>query len=125
MRELKFRAWDSDFEEMIEFNVNDGLHAELMGTQQCETQVIMQYTGLKDRNGVEIYCGDIVYCGRHKWDVRWCKYNAKFHLQKYKLFPFDPKEGFQTRSAECLSVSYLKKMQVVGNIHENKELLNG
>ena len=66
MREIKFRAWDTTEEKMWykdedfptylnEFRFNDYIKQ-----LQKDDVVLMQYTGLKDKNGVEIYEGDVV-----------------------------------------------------------------
>ena len=53
MREIKFRAWDKEKKEMIYFGIYDFL----------DCLPIMQYTGLHDRRGKDIYFGDIVMDG--------------------------------------------------------------
>ena len=61
MREIKFRAWNKEKEEMIYFGLFDTDEGYHIQTQtMLEELPIMQYTGLKDKNRKEIYEGDIV-----------------------------------------------------------------
>ena len=116
MREIKFRAWDNKREEMLSFNLfylstqenivvayrehlldNEGFVIRA----KEDKLILMQYTGLKDTKNQEIYEGDIYqWIGGKREVVKWD--NA--------LAGWQPIDG--------ASVG-----EVVGNIHENPELL--
>jgi uncharacterized phage protein (TIGR01671 family) len=75
---------------------------------EVEPETIGQFTGLHDKNGKEIYEGDII---RHKDMVK------PYHVI-YDGHQFTPNDGFR-------SLSYPKHWEVIGNIHDNPELLKG
>lgn len=124
MREIKFRVWDPRYKEMVPpkgegFTVGD-FAMGLYPTKFCnepsfrddfvfrDDLVLMQYTGLKDKNGKEIYEGDIVGSGVLKFVV---EFNDRGFWEPF-IDPNDQVANFPS--------SYLK---VLGNIYENPELL--
>ena len=113
MREIKFRAWDKKQENMI----YEGLSIELDGsisvhiTGTSSLLILMQYTGLKDKNGKEIYEGDILkihgsidFRGRNV-SVEFCMGAFRDSYYKWNLF---------AKSHE---------FEIIGNIYENPELI--
>lgn len=112
MRQIKFRAWDKRTNEMFTDGLvvsKDGILCCFNGENQCE---IMQFTGLNDKNGKEIYEGDIVVVksennkliGRVFWEIDRYRIADKMWVNSiYRLNEFD--------------------LKVIGNIYENPELL--
>ena len=124
-REIKFRAWDNVrnimfypdeiwFKSDLSWNCINRVN----GFAICETDnlsgVAMQYTGITDKNGKEIYEGDVVNLsgGKRVFEI----FNNCFWLihenRKWK-FPI-----------HMITEEYLKEAEIIGNIYENPELLN-
>jgi uncharacterized phage protein (TIGR01671 family) len=117
MREIKFRAWDRRVGKMWHPIVRpDGvlMTENSMGGyitfhDQKPSDPLMQYTGLKDKNGVEIYEGDILY-----WD------GSTIGAVSFEYAEFIAGEGANARN---LCAAPYDQIEVIGNIHQNSELL--
>lgn len=104
-REIKFRAWDGAMRYSEWYGLAQFFH-------MCREDELMQYTSLKDKKGRDIYEGDILTRGLGmSWKVYFCKNEGSF-----KAKPCDGEEG-------VFYGDEFKHLQVIGNIFENKELI--
>ena len=113
----RFRAWNSETKEIEVFKTYEEI-SELFLALSADDGFysIMQSTGIFDKNNTEIFEGDIVdYKGR--------KAVVKWH-GSYASFIYRFVDELQERKSEWkpLYLAYYK-FEVVGNVHENKELL--
>jgi uncharacterized phage protein (TIGR01671 family) len=118
MRDIKFRAWVRD-EYMSYSHTNKGLGylefyddgttviGEDDGDQRYENIPLMQFTGLTDKNGKEIYESDFVKWSGKIYEIKWYKRLAGFVMEH---------NGIERPDIEFDS-------EVIGNIYENPDLL--
>lgn len=128
-REIKFRAWDNvdkrlvkvhgiSFDEhIITLTDKDGDYAERLFIEV----ELMQYTGLTDKNGVEIYEGDLVLHGRSVYVYETNNLNEVVWVQAMSCWKLRNRDKASDADDDWLSKSYT--LEVIGNIYENPELL--
>lgn len=137
MREIKFRAWDTERREMAkviaweedgEITLQDS-KGGIWKTVAHYIAVVMQYTGLTDKNGTEIFEGDVVAANDYTVTMlnHWGKeteekislYEIRFFEGRYMLF--DKSNWVAVLNHHVMSKA--DQLTVVGNIYENPELL--
>ena len=114
-REIKFRVWDGkEMREpppLNEWDMEDGM----FWVEYCDNP-IMQYTGMKDADGSDIYEGDIIHHNSENGPVlgvEWGEEDGGWVALR--------RTG--TLSGVVLNESYAGRCVIIGNIHQNPELL--
>jgi uncharacterized phage protein (TIGR01671 family) len=134
MREIKFRAWDEYKKELIssekigtEKTGFDETGNFYIGRYDCNEDwyddiIIMQFTGLKDKKGKEIYEGDIV-CVETRYNKSIIKHKGfiKFEEATF-IFACDEVADHYMTFIELFGEW---DIEVIGNIYEHSELLKG
>lgn len=140
MRQIKFRAWSEHYQEMYYKDFDDviepenvkpihtGLDADgnLIGglfieNGDWEDLVLMQWTGLKDRNGVEIHEGDILkWIGTNK-HVEGKEFENEVYWLDYRWRVKGSNNGKHWHSDLTFNMCLNHKVEVIRNIYEAKE----
>ena len=143
-RKIKFRIWDIENKEMLRVQELDfeptfyGGRIAIRPDQyndyfDTEDMILMQYTGLHDKNGKEIYEGDII---EFSYDVFTGNFDTKvgrgtvefidgafyikpFEIEGKKIKDIDNEEWFLIYTVNT------DTLKVIGNIYDNPELLGG
>ncbi|WP_413486791.1 YopX family protein [Carnobacterium maltaromaticum] len=117
MREIKFREWETERKTMIvgkREDCDDSIGFRFAHEEGGE-RILMQYTGLNDKNGKDIYEGDIVKVSNHPFDNKGT-FNNNYIVSW--------QDEDLTYVAGNLLLSRLKPyVEVIGNIYDNPELL--
>ena len=133
-REIKFRAWNKELKSMSKpFSFGQILNFNDKNIKSITHEIIMQLTDLKDKNGKQIYEGDILkgtnngYVNGYYTPVDFYKgsfnITIQYDMQFLPIGDFDSvwlKNEFKGDKDTSL---WINEFEVVGNIHENPELI--
>ena len=136
MRKLKFRAWDVQRGKYrggcdnLMLDLAGNLYwqfgykePDMLSREEAAGYIVEQYTGLKDKEGREIYEGDILYydgdkcehCGKPRY-----KHDPPYYVVEWDVE--DASFGAET-AKNFMSAGIWNTLEIIGNIHSNPELL--
>ena len=132
-RKLKFRCWNKKKKKWMfgyelpnlggfslfgEVTMMGGLNE--VSINELDDIIVMQFTGLKDKNGKEIYEGDILYS--ESWNTNSKNIN-KYHIVEWGRCGWIAR-GYNGQIEVEPTLTVKSDFEIIGNIYENPELLN-
>ena len=130
MRDIKFRCWDTENKEMLEvqeLDYEDSYNGQPMIRTtmysdyfDTEDMILMQYVGLKDKNGNEIYEGDIIFI---KGETKLLDIKGKVEYSNILAQFIITNTGSIVNEAEPLGDYEEEDIEIIGNGFDNPELL--
>lgn len=113
MREIKFRMWIDYDKKMISWNELCQLNLQNVFRLPSNRKYLMQYTGLKDKNGVEIYEGDIVNIVLEE----------NINIVEKAVIEYHGAGFYGVTNSDMWELDGYQYIEILGNIYDNPELL--
>jgi uncharacterized phage protein (TIGR01671 family) len=130
MKEIKFRTWSETSGRMTDWKILRGLHAATFLGKQSGKLKVMQFTGLLDRNGHEIFEGDVLKSVEHDEVYKVDDITPVHrHTHVTNIGYFSGKKYYHRDNPASRYdnmddwMSWAEMYEVIGNIYENPELL--
>lgn len=116
-RVIKFRAWAVASQKMFYPDINDGWEIFNGTINPLPNTHLMQFTGLQDKNGKDIYEGDILKCFSYDNEI------PKDFFSIWTVEYNNHLTSFCVGVAHNLTISIQREIEVIGNIYENENLI--